>query len=64
MPPAEAGGIALRIGGCSNQATDPTSPWYNNMTTLYSQKKWVSLPYTTEQLAQDHGARSVTLPAP
>ena len=47
-----------------SQATDPTSPWYDNMTTLYSQKKWVSLPYTTEQLAQDHGARSVTLQAP
>jgi acyl-homoserine-lactone acylase len=47
-----------------SEATDPTSPWYDNMTTLYSQKKWVSLPYTAEQLARDRGARSVTLSAP
>jgi acyl-homoserine-lactone acylase len=33
-----------------SQATDPTSRWFSNLTTLYSQKKWVKLPYTTKQL--------------
>jgi acyl-homoserine-lactone acylase len=33
-----------------SQATDPTSRWFSNLTTLYSQKKWVRLPYTTKQL--------------
>ncbi len=47
-----------------SQATDPTSPWYDNMTKLYSQKKWVSLPFTAAQLAHDHGAKSETVAAP
>ena len=47
-----------------SQATDPTSPWYDNMTKLYSQKKWVSLPYTAAQLAQDHGEKSETVTVP
>ena len=34
------------------------------MTKLYSQKKWVSLPYTAAQLAQDHGAKSETVTVP
>ncbi len=46
-----------------SQATNPTSPWYDNMTKLYSQKKWISLPYTTAQLAKDHGAESETVTA-
>ncbi|HEX7354490.1 MAG TPA: penicillin acylase family protein [Mycobacteriales bacterium] len=47
-----------------SQATNPTSPWYANMTTLYSQGRWVNLPYTSAQLAQDRGARTVTLTLP
>jgi acyl-homoserine-lactone acylase len=47
-----------------SQATDPTSPWYDNLTKLYSQKKWVVLPYTAAQLAQVHGAKSETVTAP
>ncbi len=46
-----------------SQATDPTSPWYDNMTKLYSQKKWVPLPYTAAQLAQDHGTKTETVAA-
>ncbi len=38
-----------------SQATDRTSPWYSNMTKLYSQKKWVSLAYTSAQLGAEHG---------
>ncbi len=46
-----------------SQATDPTSPWFANMTKLYSQKKWVPLAYTAAQLAQDHGAHTITVKA-
>ncbi|HEY5334784.1 MAG TPA: penicillin acylase family protein, partial [Mycobacteriales bacterium] len=44
-----------------SQATDPTSPWYANLTKLYSQKKWVDLPFTQAQLAKDKGAHTVTV---
>jgi len=44
-----------------SQATNPNSPWYANMTKLYSQKSWVPLRYTPAQLAQDHGAHTITL---
>ncbi len=46
-----------------SQATDPASPWYANMTKLYSQKKWVPLYYTPAELASDHGATTVKLTA-
>ncbi len=47
-----------------SQASDPTSPWYANMTRLYSRHRWVPLRFTPAQLAQDHGARVTTLTAP
>ncbi len=47
-----------------SQATDPTSPWYSNMTTLYSQGRWVPLAYTAAQLARAGGGTTVTLDAP
>ncbi len=34
------------------------------MTRLYSQGKWVSLPYTSAQLAADQGSSSLRLSAP
>ena len=37
-----------------SQASDPTSPWYSNMTKLYAQARWVSLPYTAAALAASH----------
>ncbi len=40
-----------------SQASDPTSPWYSNMTKLYSQSKWVPLASTAKQLTAE-------LPAP
>ncbi len=46
-----------------SQATDPTSPWYSNMTKLYSEKKWVPLAYTAAQLHAEHGLRKVVLNA-
>lgn len=46
-----------------SQATDPLSPWYANMTTLYSQKRWVKLPYTPAQLAAQPGNEVTVLRA-
>ncbi|HXB49315.1 MAG TPA: penicillin acylase family protein, partial [Streptosporangiaceae bacterium] len=34
-----------------SQATNPASPYYANMTKLYSHKKWVPFAYTGKQLA-------------
>jgi acyl-homoserine-lactone acylase len=46
-----------------SQATNPKSPWFANMTKLYSEHRWVSLPYTAAQLAHDRGAHTTTLSA-
>jgi acyl-homoserine-lactone acylase len=45
-----------------SQATDPTSPWFKNMTKLYSKKKWVVMRFSRRQLAADKGARRVRIP--
>ena len=37
-----------------SQSTDPTSPWYANMTRLYSRERWVKLAYTQAQLNAEH----------
>jgi len=47
-----------------SQSTDPTSPWYTNMTKLYSKGGWVKLPYTATQLAADHPHPPLVLAAP
>lgn len=47
-----------------SQATDPTSPWFANMTKLYSKGLWVPLAYTPAQLAQAGGGTNLTLDAP
>jgi acyl-homoserine-lactone acylase len=44
-----------------SQATDPTSPYYANMTKLYSRKKWVPFAYTAEQLAALKGTTTLVL---
>jgi acyl-homoserine-lactone acylase len=44
-----------------SQATNPMSPWYANMTKLFSQKRWVHLPYTPAQLAAQTGNQTVVL---
>jgi acyl-homoserine-lactone acylase len=38
-----------------SQATDPTSPWFANMTKLFSRKKWVKLAFTHRQQRHKHG---------
>lgn len=45
-----------------SEATNPKSPWYANMTKLYSQKRWVSLAFTSAQLAREHGLTKTVLP--
>ena len=47
-----------------SQATDPTSPWYENMTKLYSARRWVDLPYTASELKRDHPRPPLVLLAP
>jgi acyl-homoserine-lactone acylase len=47
-----------------SQATDPTSPWYQNMTRLYSQARWVPLAYTASQLRREHPLAAVRLTMP
>jgi len=37
-----------------SQASDPTSPWYENMTKLYSRRRWVKLAYTAAALQRSH----------
>ena len=44
-----------------SQATDPTSPWYTNMTKLYARRRWVKLPYTASELRHDHPGRTLIL---
>jgi acyl-homoserine-lactone acylase len=44
-----------------SEATNPKSPWYSNMTGLYAEERWVPLPYTPAELAQDHPAQTLTL---
>ena len=44
-----------------SQATNPKPPWFANMTKLYSEGGWVSLPYTAAQLAHDRGTHTTTL---
>jgi acyl-homoserine-lactone acylase len=47
-----------------SESTDPTSPWYANMTKLYSKGQWVKLPYTAAELATDHPHPPNVLTAP
>ena len=47
-----------------SQATDPSSPWYENMTKLYSARRWVDLPYTASELKRDHPRPPLVLLAP
>jgi acyl-homoserine-lactone acylase len=45
-----------------SQASDPTSPWYSNMTSLFSKKHLVALRFTAGQLARDKGAHRTHVP--
>lgn len=44
-----------------SQATDPTSPWFANMTKLFSRKKWAKLAFTHRQQEHQKG-KAVKLP--
>jgi acyl-homoserine-lactone acylase len=44
-----------------SQATNPRSPWYSNMTRLYSKRKWVKLAYTPAQVASARSGAELVL---
>jgi acyl-homoserine-lactone acylase len=44
-----------------SQATNPASPYYANMTKLYSHKEWVPFAYTAKQLAALKGTTTLVL---
>jgi acyl-homoserine-lactone acylase len=44
-----------------SQATDPTSPWYGNLTALFSKKRWVPMRFSPRELAQDRNAQTQIL---
>jgi acyl-homoserine-lactone acylase len=46
-----------------SQATDPTSPWYANMTRLYSGRRWVKLAFTPAQLTASNPLPTLILRA-
>jgi acyl-homoserine-lactone acylase len=45
-----------------SQATDPTSPWFKNLTERFSRKAWVPLRFTRGALARDPGRRREAVP--
>jgi acyl-homoserine-lactone acylase len=47
-----------------SQATDPTSPWYANLTRLYARRRWVTLAYTTSELRRARYGAPLILRAP
>ena len=42
-----------------SQASDPASPWYGNMTRLYSRQQWVKLPYKLAYTNRPSGIQQV-----
>jgi acyl-homoserine-lactone acylase len=47
-----------------SQATNRRSPWYSNMTKLYSERRWVKLAYSARALANEHPEAPLTLRVP
>jgi acyl-homoserine-lactone acylase len=47
-----------------SEASNPNSPWYSNMTTLYSEKEWAPLAYTPAQLASESGLTTSVIKVP
>lgn len=45
-----------------SQATDPTSPNFENMTRLFSRKRWVPMRFRPAQLRQDRRRKVVHIP--
>ncbi len=43
------------------QSTDPASPYYGNQLGLYSSKRWLTLPFTPEQIRADRQYRMTVL---
>ena len=45
-----------------SQATDPTSPYFKNMTLLFSRKQWVPMRFSAAELRADRHRRVVHIP--
>jgi len=43
------------------QSTDPASPYYGNQLSLYSSKRWLTLPFTAEQIRADPHYKNTVL---
>jgi acyl-homoserine-lactone acylase len=48
----DGGGLDAHTILTYGQSDDPTSPWSSDQTEMFSQKQWVSFPWTTAQIAQ------------
>ncbi|MCU1360252.1 MAG: peptidase penicillin amidase, partial [Ilumatobacteraceae bacterium] len=48
-----AGAVDAKTILTYGQSDDPTSPWSSDQTVLFSQKQWVSFPWTTAQVNAD-----------
>ena len=46
-----------------SEATNPRSPYYSNMTKLYTQGKWATLAYTAQQLTAQHPGSELVIVA-
>jgi acyl-homoserine-lactone acylase len=54
------GGVDAKTILTYGQSDDPTSPWSSDQTVMFSQKQWVSFPWTTAQINAD-AISSVTI---
>ena len=44
-----------------SQSSDPASPHYQDQTELYSEKKWVKLPFTEEEILSDPNLKIIKI---
>jgi acyl-homoserine-lactone acylase len=58
-----SGGVDAKTILTYGQSDDPTSPWSSDQTRLFSQKQWVSFPWTPAQIAaQEISQQEVSAP--
>ena len=44
-----------------SQSSDPASPHYQDQTELYSEKKWIKLPFKEEEILSDPNLKIITI---
>ena len=57
----EAGNLDPRAMLTYSQSPEPDSPYYKDLTEIYSQGGWITLPFTEEEIAADPNYHMVTL---